>query len=276
MYSGNTAFSLELAKALTASKAKNNNYVFLFADADKEVNAVRAIDKTISNAANYVVNLANVTFSDSAKRAIISNYQSASGLQEVFHNINYPQIETQLQPGITTDGIDQFFFERNIPIVTFSTGAESIPTVNALNREKQLHMLKYLTAFIETADAKGKYAFVSSAIPKTQGLKVEEKSEPAVSEKQSVPVPSANTVANLGVIPAQLPNKQGIQIKVVAPKKIGAKIGLLPGDVLTSIGTYNITDMKSYLSALSQFKAGEKTVVKIKRGNNQKQFDVVF
>jgi S1-C subfamily serine protease len=69
---------------------------------------------------------------------------------------------------------------------------------------------------------------------------------------------------------------EGLRINGTSPKKLAARIGLQSGDILTYLGTYKIEDVKTYIHALSAFKSGDKTVLRIKRGKENKEFAVEF
>ncbi len=46
--------------------------------------------------------------------------------------------------------------------------------------------------------------------------------------------------------------------------------------MLTGLGDYKISDLISYMNALSNFKIGDKTILRIKRGKDDKEFAVEF
>ena len=54
------------------------------------------------------------------------------------------------------------------------------------------------------------------------------------------------------------------------------KAGLKAGDVVTKLGEFNISSVESYMQALSKFKKGDATKVKVKRGVEELEFDINF
>ena len=52
--------------------------------------------------------------------------------------------------------------------------------------------------------------------------------------------------------------------------------GLLKGDVVIQLGDSIITDMMSYMRALSVFDKGDKTTVRVKRGNKEVRSNIEF
>ena len=56
------------------------------------------------------------------------------------------------------------------------------------------------------------------------------------------------------------------------PKRVRFKAG----DVLMQLNDHKFTDVQTYMEALSKFKKGDPARVKLKRGNEEMSFDIVF
>jgi len=69
---------------------------------------------------------------------------------------------------------------------------------------------------------------------------------------------------------------EGMRIDGVTDGKPASKAGLTVGDVVIQLGAIKVTDMMSYMKALSQFKKGESTKVKVKRGSEIIEHDIDF
>ena len=70
----------------------------------------------------------------------------------------------------------------------------------------------------------------------------------------------------LGVVPDYLYTGEGMRIDGVSEDKPAQKAGLQKGDVVVRLGDSTVTDMMSYMRALSVFKKGDATQASIKRG----------
>ena len=81
---------------------------------------------------------------------------------------------------------------------------------------------------------------------------------------------------SLGVIPDYGFSGTGVRIDDVSPGKLAEKIGLQTGYVLMQLGEYKFADVYKYTEVLGKFKKGDKTQLHIKRGNEEKIFDIVF
>ena len=80
----------------------------------------------------------------------------------------------------------------------------------------------------------------------------------------------------LGVMPDYLFDGEGMRIDGVSKGKTADKFGLLKGDIVLKMGHINVTDMMSYMKALSKFNKGDSTKVKLKREEKIIEIDVVF
>lgn len=81
---------------------------------------------------------------------------------------------------------------------------------------------------------------------------------------------------SLGVIPDYGFSGTGMRIDGVSPGKLGEKIGLQAGDILIQLGDFKFVDVMSYMQALNGFKAGDKTKLRIKRGTEEKEYNIQF
>jgi len=80
----------------------------------------------------------------------------------------------------------------------------------------------------------------------------------------------------LGVIPDYLYTGTGMRIDGVSEDKPAQKAGLQKGDVVVRLGDSTVTDMMSYMRALSVFKQGDSTQATIERGAESLEFRIDF
>ena len=71
----------------------------------------------------------------------------------------------------------------------------------------------------------------------------------------------------LGVVPDYGFDGEGMRIDGVSDGKPAQKAGLKAGDIVMQIGDHKVVDMMSYMKALGKFAKGDKTTVKVKRGD---------
>ena len=111
----------------------------------------------------------------------------------------------------------------------------------------------YIGNIITATDSKGKLAFT-----KTRDV-----------EMRSVAMP-----VTLGVMPDYGYTGTCMRIDGISKGKTAERIGLQAGDVLLQIGEYKFVDVQTYMQAMQHFHKGEKTTLRIKRGDKEITFDV--
>lgn len=141
------------------------------------------------------------------------------------------------------------FYLADIPVLHFFTGQHEDyhkPSDDSekLNYDGMKLISEYIFNIISDLDDNGKLAFRKT-----------------VNESESTP----RFKVGLGVIPDYLYDGQGMRIDGVSEGKAAQKAGLKKGDIIVKLGDSTITDMMSYMRALSVFKEGDKTSVVIKR-----------
>jgi hypothetical protein len=80
----------------------------------------------------------------------------------------------------------------------------------------------------------------------------------------------------LGVVPDYLFDGTGMRIDGISEGKPAQAAGLQKGDVVVKLGDADITDMMSYMKALSQFEAGQSTSVEVLRNGNRVTVEIQF
>ncbi len=80
----------------------------------------------------------------------------------------------------------------------------------------------------------------------------------------------------LGVMPDYLFQGEGMRIDGVSENKPAKKAGFEKGDVVVKMGKTEVTDMMSYMKALSLYKKGDKVKVTVLRGSESISKKVIF
>ncbi|MCF8332190.1 MAG: M20/M25/M40 family metallo-hydrolase [Bacteroidales bacterium] len=160
-------------------------------------------------------------------------------------------------------GSDQMsFYLDSIPVLFYFTGSHKDYHTPADDAEK-LDFASMLQ-IIETVER------LSSYIPKNEKLEFIK-----TESKKSGRSPTKYTVT-LGVMPDHSFNGEGMRIGSVIQGRVSDEVGMKDGDIVIQMGEYKVTDMMSYMKALSNFKKGNSTIVKIKRGNKILEKKVQF
>jgi aminopeptidase YwaD len=262
--SGSAAL-IELSKQLKNSNLKNNNYIFIAFSGEelglfgsKYYTEHPAVDLTKTN---YMINMDMVgRLNDSTHGFTIGGYGTSPVWgQELSATDNYFKIN--LDSSGTGPSDHTSFYRKDIPVLFFFTGAHSDyhkPSDDAdkINYTGELMLLKYIYAVIEKTNEKGKLAFTKTREAQQMG-------------KRSFSV-------SMGIMPDYTFSGTGVRADGITEGKPAEKAGLKTGDIIIQIGEYKIPEIQVYMQTLGKFKKGDATKVTVKRGNEEKIFDVIF
>ena len=260
-----TAALIELSRQLKNSKLKNNNYLFIAFSGEelglfgsKYYTEHPAVDLTKTN---YMINMDMVgRLNDSTHGFTIGGYGTSPVWgQQLSATDNYFKINFDSSGTGPSDHTS--FYRKDIPVLFFFTGAHSDyhkPSDDAdkINYTGELMLIKYIYNVIEKTNDKGKLAFTKTREAQQMG-------------KRSFSV-------SMGIMPDYTFSGTGVRADGISEGKPAEKAGLKTGDVITQIGDYKIPDVQGYMQTLGKFKKGDATKVTVKRGTEEKVFDVVF
>ena len=152
------------------------------------------------------------------------------------------------------------FYNADIPVLHFFTGQHEDyhkPTddTEKLNYEGMQIISNYIFEIITDLDNNGKLPFRATK-----------------NESDSVP----KFEVGLGVTPDYLYDGEGMRIDGTREDTPATNAGIKKGDIVVKMGKNEITDMMSYMKALSTYKKGDKTKVIVKREEQEVEVEVTF
>ena len=255
------AVMLNLASKLK-DKNTNNNYLFI-AFSGEEMGLLGSnffvknptIDtKTIS----YMINMDMV--GRLKKDSTLAVY--GTGTSPIFkqvlksHNNNFKLI--QQESGVGPSDHTSFYL-ADIPVLHFFTGQHEDyhkpgDDFEKLNYQGMETISNYLFNIISDLNDNGKLAFRKT---KNESNLVRFK-------------------VGLGVVPDYMFDGAGMRIDGISEDKPAKKAGLVKGDIVIQLGDSIVTDMMSYMRALSVFKKGDKTNVIVDRKGKNVKTEIEF
>lgn len=257
-----TAVMLDLARKLNTTNT-NNNYLFI-AFSGEEMGLLGSNyfvkNPTINTkAVSYMINMDMV--GRLKKDSALAVY--GTGTSPIFkqvlkaHNTKFKLIENESGVGPSDH---TSFYLADIPVLHFFTGQHEDyhkpgDDADKLNYQGMETISEYIFDIISDLDDNGKLAF-----RKTKN------------ESESTP----RFKVGLGVIPDYLFDGKGMRIDGVSEGRPAETGGLLKGDVVIQLGDSIVIDMMSYMRALSVFDKGDKTTVRVKRGNKEVRSNIEF
>jgi C-terminal processing protease CtpA/Prc len=169
--------------------------------------------------------------------------------------------DVKFHPGGVGPSDHTSFYLKDMPVLHFFTGQHEdyhkpSDDFDKINYEGIKEIQGFIDDVIAQCDSKGKLEFTKTK---------DEDSKKA--PKYSV---------TLGVIPDYMYDGKGMMITSVREGRTAAKAGMEDGDIVIKMGDVEVTDMMAYMKALGQFKKGEKTMVIVKRGEEELEFEVEF
>ncbi len=257
------AVVLKLAAELR-NKHTNNNYLFI-AFSGEEMGLLGSNyfvkNPTIDlSSVSYMINLDMVgRLNEESTLAVHGVGTSPVFKQTLFANNNLGLKIAEHESGVGPSDHTSFYI-MDIPVLHFFTGQHADyhkPTDDAekLNYEGMETIATYLLNIIGDLDDNGKLTFRKT-------------------KDESEDVPRFKVA--LGVVPDYLYTGEGMRIDGVSEDKPAQKAGLMKGDVVKKLGDHSITDMMSYMRALSKFEEGQTTRVTVERNGQELELEVTF
>lgn len=257
------AVMIDVAQKLVQSKVKANNYLFIaFSGEEKGLWGSNYFCKnpTIQNL-NYMINLDMVGRLNNERSLAISGVGTAPDWKEALEKSNNFKFNLVLSESGVGPSDHTSFYNTGIPAIHLFTGQHSDyhkPSDDAdkINYNGIKDISEYVFSIIKALNEKSKLTF--------QKTKDESTST------------AADFKVTLGVMPDYLYSGEGMRIDGVKEDRPAAKAGLIQGDIVKKIGDYSVTDMMSYMEALSKFEKGQKTTISFIRDGMEKTVDVTW
>lgn len=259
-----TAAVLELAKILKNSKLKNNNYLFIcFSGEELGLFGSKYFTENPTiplQTVDYMINCDMVgRLNDSTRTISIGGYGTSPEWGKIL-----PQKTQSLNVKFDSSGIGPSdhtsFYLKDIPVLFFFTGTNADyhkPTddVDKINFVGELRVIQYIENILKETNNNEKLVFAKTREPQME---------------------TAHFTVSLGFMPDYTYSGTGVRADGIIEGKIAQKIGMKPGDVITKLGDFQVTDINNYMVALSKFKKGDSTKLTVMRGKDKLNFDVVF
>lgn len=260
------ALLIELARQIKKQGLDNNNYLFicfsgeelgLFGSGYYVKNPTVPLDKV-----NYMLNFDMVGRLDTLDPVLAISGSGTSPHWSMLDDMSSDELKLKLsKSGIGPSDHTSFYF-KDIPVLHFFSGAHSdyhkpSDDEDKINYDGIQQIDELVWNIIEKTDKK------SIKIPFTKTKEENKKDTPRFT-------------VGLGVIPDYLFDGEGLRIEGVIEGKNADKANLEDGDVVIKLGEMQVTEIYSYMEALSHFNKGDTTIVKVKRGDNVLDIELTF
>lgn len=164
--SSGVAMMIELAKLLSLSKAKSNNYVFIAFEGPAKNSAAEQFwlnNSEISGPINYMINLDLDGYNDS-KKILVQGVNSSLLWKDVLNTVADKKVEVTIDSVTAIADPYAIFTQKGIPQLLFTCADASNPSETAdkqasVNYVGELQIARLISRIIEAIDMKGKIAF---------------------------------------------------------------------------------------------------------------------
>lgn len=260
------ALLLDLAariKTNTTNTLNNNNYLFL-AFSGEEMGLLGS-NYFVKNGTidtkniNYMINMDMVGRLKADSTLAVYGTGTSPIFKQVIqaHNEHFRIVENESGVGPSDH---TSFYLADIPVLHFFTGQHEdyhkpSDDFDKLNHQGMKQISNYIFEIISDLDDNGTLAFRTTK-----------------NESEETP----RFKVGLGVVPDYLYDGEGMRIDGTREDTPAFNAGLQKGDIVVKLGDSTITDMMSYMRALSVFDKGDTSTVVVKRNNENITAELQF
>ncbi|MBI1342111.1 MAG: M20/M25/M40 family metallo-hydrolase [Terrimonas sp.] len=262
-----TAALIELARMLKLSKISNTNFLFIaFSAEELGLNGSKYFTEnpTIDlGSVSYMINMDMVgRLNDSTKVLTVGGVGTSPSWGGLLKQDKKSPFIIKVDSSGTGPSDHTSFYRKDIPVLFFFTGLHAdyhkpSDDANKINYTGELKIIELINTIVSDA-SKQNAKLVFSKTRETQTT---------TSSRFSV---------TMGVMPDYTYAGTGMRLDGISDGKPAQRAGLLAGDIVIALGPYTISSMETYMQALGNFKKGDKTTVKYKRGNETKEATIEF
>jgi hypothetical protein len=191
----------------------------------------------------------------------ISGVGTAPEFKPILSGMQSKALELQLDSAGVGPSDHTSFYNKQVPALHFFTGthldyhkpSDDVEKINSRGTEVTLNIIASLIA----------------KLPGDRKLEFLKTRNPSMGNTPSFKV-------TLGIMPSYAGEGEGMKVEAVLDGKPAKKAGIQDGDLILFIGEHRVTEVQSYMKALSKFSKGESTIVKVKRGTETLNLPVTF
>ena len=188
---------------------------------------------------------------------------TATELQEYFKIVDTTQLKFAVKETGTGPSDHTAFYNQNIPVLHFFTGAHADYHKPSDDFEK-----------IDIDGTKNVIDFAAKAISHFDQLQ-----KPLAFQKTKDPEGGrmrASFSVTLGVMPDYIAEVIGMRVDGVSVDRPAERAGIKAGDILVEMGGMPVNDIYDYMSCLSKFRKHDTTTVVVQRGEGKLNLTVIF
>ena len=258
------AMIMELARYLKSKDLNSNVVILAFSGEELGLYGSNFFTKTdLLKKLNikYMINLDMVGRLDTSNILIVNGTGTSSEWKSLFDKIDKSGLELKTSESGVGPSDHTSFYLQDIPVLHFFTGTHEDYHKPSDDAEK-----------IQYQGMERIFSLISNLIMAADSLSNMNFQKTKDQDNENAP----KFTVTLGVIPDYLFSGTGMRIDGVTEDRPAAKAGLKKGDIVVKLGDIEISDMMTYMKALSSFKKGDKTTVTVRREEEELSFPLQF
>jgi hypothetical protein len=210
---------------------------------------------------DYMINMDMIGRLDTTKGLQVGGVGTSPVWPELVKTVAPAGLKLTLDSSGTGPSDHTSFYLKNVPVLFFFTGSHTdyhkpSDDVERINYNGEMVVLKMVYDIVEKTNGMTKLAFTKTR-DKQMGT-------------------SARFSVTLGIMPDYTWQKNGVHVDAVTEGKPAYKAGLAVNDIIIRLGEHPVSNLEAYMQALASFKKGDKTTVLVKRGAQEKKFNIQF
>jgi hypothetical protein len=258
---------IDLGERLVNTKGVNTNFLFIAFGAEEAglLGSKHYIQAPVvpNNKISCMINLDMVGRLNEAKELTVYGTGTSPKWPTVLKAAERKELKLKFEESGLGPSDHATFYLSKIPVLCFFTGKHidyHKPTddIEKINYEGMTMIVDYVESIIHELDPVLKLAFS------------ETKDEMVHNS------PRKKYKVTLGVMPDYAFQGPGMRIDGVIGNRPADKAGMQDGDVVIQLGEVEVRDLQTYMEALSQFNAGDKTKVVFERAGNKMELELEF
>lgn len=261
-----TAALIELARLLKKNGNKSFNYLFVaFSAEELGLHGSKYFTENLSvplSEINYMINLDMIgRLNDSTRTLTIGGVGTSPSWGQLIYAEKKLPFKIKMDSSGTGPSDHTSFYRKGIPVLFFFTGLhndyhrpEDDP--EKINYKGQLDIVNYICRLINRSSKEERLVFTKT--------------------REQATTTGARFSVSLGIMPDYTYTGMGVKADGISTDKPAEKAGILTGDIIISLDQHEVSSLEAYMKILSQYKKGDPAQVKVKRGENELIFSIVF
>lgn len=262
------AMMLELARFVKNNKFTTHNYIFVaFGAEEKGLLGSKAFieDDRIANKniiAMFNLDMVGRLDVETGKLNIIGTGSSVVW-DSLLTLVSQPKVEISKNPSVGGGSDHVAFYLKKIPVLFFITGMHKDyhtpnDVIKKINLEGMVDIATLLINLLFHLENVRKIPYQQADITGQQGRG------------------SRTGGVSLGIVPDHAYGGKGLRVDDVTTGKPADLAGVKAGDIITAIDASEISDISSYMKALSGYQPGSKATLTVLRKNTVIKLEVIF